>query len=303
MLRLKLAHHLCPGDSLVLSAAIRSLHLTYPGEYVVDVDCTARELYDGNPDVQRFQGHDIWGEVHYDSINRSDQEPHHFAEAMCRGVAKIIGKPVPLQTNRPVLILSDNEKDWSGVLKDIAPEPIPFGVISSGGKRDYTAKIFGNTIAQGVVDHFAGRIQFVQTGTGNELHTPLRGVINFIDRTSVRDLARVAHHASFAVGGVTLLMHVCAALAVPYVAMLGGREPRSWTTYPTQIDLSAHGCLDCCRDRACWKSRVVPLGDHTPNDRSLCVLPVAQAGGETIPRCHQLIGSAGIISAIDRLGL
>ena len=34
------------------------------------------------------------------------------------------------------------------------------------------------------------------------------------------------------------------------------------------------GTLPCCRDTACWKSRVVKLGDGAEQDQSLCDAPV-----------------------------
>lgn len=300
-IRVRLAHHLSPGDSLALSAAIRSLHTAYPGEYVVDLDCTARELYQNNPDVVKLTEWGLFGEVHYNSINKANEEPHHYLEAMCRGVSDIVKRPVPLAVNRPVLVLSEAEKEWSGPLLEIAPEPVPFALVSCGHKRDYSCKGFGPSIAQEVVDHFRGRIQFAQIGTSNEVHPKLDGVVDLIDRTDIRGLARLAYHSQFGVGPVTLLQLIYAALSKSYLCMAGGREARSWLTFPSQIDLSAHGMLDCCRLTSCWKSRVVPLGDNSPGDRSLCSLPVVMSGGETIPRCHQLVGSGGIVAAIDRL--
>lgn len=210
--------------------------------------------------------------------------------------------PSPLATNRPVLVLSDSEKEWSWVLEQISPTPTPFALINYCGERDHSCDIFGPTIGQEVVGHYAKWIRFVQVVTSNELHTPSKNVTNLIGRTTIRDLARLAHWSRFGLGPVTLLQLVYAALSKPHLCMTGEREARSRVTFPSQIDLSARGMLPYCQSTSCWKSRVVPLNDGFTGDRSFCGMLVIMSRGETVPKWHQLVGSHGIIIAVvDRL--
>ena len=303
--KLVLAHHRAPGDSLVLSAAIRSLHIQYPGEYVVGLDVTAGgELYLNNPDVCDVDRAGAqFAEIEYGLINQSNQVPVTFMAAFAADLSRIIGRPLSLNTNRPHIVLSDQEKQWKSRVEEILGQKTPYALINAGHKRDYTVKGWGHSNYQRLVDKTRDRIQWVQVGTSNEVHKPLDGVINQIDKTTIRELIRLAYHADFAVGPTTLLQHVCAALQKPYVAILSGMEPLAWSSpYHTQISLSAHGRLPCCRDGACWKARVAPLGDNAVSDApgKLCELPIYN-GAETIPSCMAMITVDRVVEAVEQL--
>ena len=62
---------------------------------------------------------------------------------------------------------------------------------------------------QAVVDHFRGRIQFVQCGEAGKghVHPPLEGVINLVGRTDLRQIVRLIYHAQGIVCPVTFFMH------------------------------------------------------------------------------------------------
>jgi ADP-heptose:LPS heptosyltransferase len=121
----------------------------------------------------------------------------------------------------------------------------------------------------------------------------LRGVIDLLGKTDPRQLIRLVYHSSGGVGPSTFLQHLCAAWQKPYVCLLGGREPVAWVQYPKQTTLHSIGQLDCCRDRACWKSRVVPLGDRSEQDRSLCSNPRGR-----IPLCLDRIEPRKVAESI-----
>ena len=48
---------------------------------------------------------------------------------------------------------------------------------------------------QQVVDHFRGKILFVQVGDTSHNHRPLRGVLDLRGKTDLRQLVRLVHHA------------------------------------------------------------------------------------------------------------
>jgi ADP-heptose:LPS heptosyltransferase len=131
--------------------------------------------------------------------------------------------PLQLQTNRPALYLSDQEK------KTPLVEP-PYFVVNGGTKTDYTAKAWAGYAA--VVEHFRGRVPFVQIGERHHRHEPLAGAVNMIGKTTPRQLFQLIYHGLGGLGPTTFLQHVHAALGKFYVCILGGREPKWWADYP-----------------------------------------------------------------------
>lgn len=293
--RILLRQNQSPGDVLVLSAAIESLHICFPGKYLTGYSGTAPEIFNNNPRITRGLGaHD--SEVmpcEYPAIHQSDNRPIHFMAGFCEDLARKINEPLQLCVKRPYLYLSDQEK----VTKDF---PFPYAVIICGHKQDFTAKHYGRKTAQEIVDHFAGRLKFIQVGEAGHCHKPLNNVIDLIGKTKTRQLITLCYHSVLGVGPETFLHHIYAALEKPYVCYIGGRMPISWQTYPTAVMLGAHGLLPCCQKRSCQMCRTVPLNDGDSKDKSLCVLPVI-SGDETIPKCMELIGSKPAINAIEAM--
>lgn len=298
--RLYLRNYQCPGDALVMTAALESLHRQYPGEYVVGVETTCQEIWQNNPGVSpvpAYQSQII--DMQYPAVHQAGSRHCHFMQGFCEYLGTKIGRPLPLLVNRPSLYLTDDEKNNPlEVVKDIGP----YCVLNAGHKMDFTAKFGGSGLWQRVVDHFRGRLTFVQVGEANQyhLHKPLDGVLNLIGKTpKYRDFFRLVQHSVMGAGPVSFLLHVCGALGRPYIALAGGREEITWEAYSTTQYLHTLGQLDCCREKSCWKSRTVPLGDGNVNDKSLCKLPVIQ-DGENVPRCLEMIGSDGVIRSIEQ---
>jgi len=48
---------------------------------------------------------------------------------------------------------------------------------------------------QQVVDHFSGKIQFVQIGAQCDVHSSLRGVVDLRGKTNLRELVRLVYHS------------------------------------------------------------------------------------------------------------
>ena len=175
---------------------------------------------------------------------------------------------------------------------------VPFWIVVAGGKFDFTAKWWDVARWQAVVDHFAGRILFVQVGESGHHHPGLRGVLDLRGKTDLRQFIRLMHHAQGVVCPVTFAMHLAAAVEVrgkceayprgmprnrPCVVIAGGREPAQWEAYPHHQYIHTNGALRCCDNGGCWKSRTVPLGDGDKKDESLCVDVVDLATGARKP--------------------
>lgn len=299
-----LNNHQSPGDILALTAAVHSLHSRYPGQFRTAVRTTAPELWLHNPQITPLGDPGATGiRCRYPLIHRSNQEPITFLHAFCRDLGDQLGVPLPPAINRPVLYLSAEERGWVHQVRQhvAAGRDQPFWLLNAGLKSDFTAKGWPLESFQEVVDRLRGRVQFVQIGAAEHRHPKLRGVIDFVGRTTLRELVRLAYHAQGGVGPSTLLQHLCAAWQKPYVCLLGGREPTAWVNYPQQITLHTIGQLECCRDGACWKSRVEPEGDGDEKDApdKLCRQPVFGLQ-RPAPRCLALIQPAEVVAAIER---
>lgn len=254
--KLLLKTHLPPGDICTLSSAIYSLHTQYPGMYETDVDVIHPAIFEHNPHITKFDKPDLTLEMEYDIINRCNQVSYPFLYGYVHFLADKLNIKLDLQCNKPILYLSDEEKQWVSQVHEITGSPMPYWIIVNGGKHDYTTKVY--PFYQEIVDKLLGKVLFVQIGKSSDyLHRPLRNVINLIDKTDLRQLIRLVYHSAGGVGSVTLLQHLCAAFDKPYMCLNGGREPTTWiSNYPKQLTFSTFGVLDCCKNTACWKSKV-----------------------------------------------
>lgn len=287
-----LKNHLSPGDVLVMTAAIHSLHRQHPGKFITAVDTTANALFENNPDVTPIEdvralgGEEI--QMHYPEIQRSNERGITFMQAYTEFLASVLGVEIPLLTNRPHIYLSHKERTWMDQVHEATGRKQKFWLIQCGRKNDFTAKFWGTQNYQRVVDSLRGRVLFVQVGAAEHHHPTLKNVLNLTGKTDLRQLVRLCWHAQGVVCGVTLLQHLAAALEKPSVVILGGREPQSWYgAYPKQQLLHTIGALPCCRSGGCWKSRVEKLNDGSDCDNSLCENPIL--GEETLPKCMCLI--------------
>lgn len=196
-------------------------------------------------------------------------------------------------------------------VQEITKEPLPFWIIVAGGKGDFTIKWWDSARWQQVVDHFRGKIFFVQVGEAKHWHPPLKNVLDLRGRTDLRQLVRLVYHAQGVLSPVTMMMHLAAAVEVkggrpknrPCVVVAGGREPSQWEAYPHHQFIHMNGALFCCDNGGCWKSRTIPLGDGDEKDKHLCidVVPETAPGMRSLPlpRCMDLITSDEVTRRIE----
>ncbi|MGA8574168.1 MAG: glycosyltransferase family 9 protein [Candidatus Cybelea sp.] len=289
----------------MLTAAVRDIHLLHPGEFCTDVRTSAPDLWQNNPFITRLDGrHTETIDCHYPLIHRSNQEPWHFIHGFQQYLSDKLGISLHPTAFRGDIHLSSLEKSWISQVHEVVGSDMPFWIIVSGGKTDYTAKLWSVPRLQAVVDRFARRVAFVQVGEAGHNHPDLSGVIDLRGKTDLRQLIRLVHHAQGVLSPVTLVMHLAAAVEVkggfpknrPCVVVAGGREPPQWETYPHHQFLHRVGCLSCCDNGGCWKSRVVALGDGDEKDRpeNLCVDVV-----NDLPRCMDMIRESDVVRAVE----
>ncbi len=306
--RLVLRNFQSPGDIVMLTAAVRDLHQAYPGAFLTDVRTPCPALWENNPYISSIADDDERAEqieCHYPLIHTSNQLPHHFVQGFTAFLADSLQVPIKTTAFKGDIHLSAREKTWISQVHEIVGSNVPFWIVVAGGKRDFTIKWWDHDRFQAVVDHFRGRILFVQAGEAGHHHPPLRGAINLVGATNLRQLVRLIYHAQGVLCPVTLHMHLAAAIEVkgrfpknrPCVVVAGGREPPQWEAYPHHQFIHTIGALPCCDNGGCWKSRTVALGDGDPNDKpqSRCVSPVGD-----LPRCMDMISPEEVIARIER---
>jgi ADP-heptose:LPS heptosyltransferase len=296
-----------PGDVVMLTGAVRDLHLAYPGQFLTDVRTSCPAIWENNPYLTRLSEDDRSIEIvdcQYPLINQSNSAPYHFIHGFIAHLNERLGLCIRPTMFRGDIHISPLEKTWFSQVEEIVHWPQPFWIVVAGGKRDYTIKWWHPFRFQQVIDHFRGRILFVQVGESGHVHPPLRNVIDLRGKTDLRQLIRLVYHAQGVLCPVTLLMHLAAAIETrsgapvnrPCVVVAGGREPPHWEAYSHHQFLHRVGALRCCENGGCWKSRVVPLGDGDEKDRpeNCCVDVVGD-----LPRCMDLITAEDVIRAIE----
>ena len=298
------------GDVVVCTAAIRDLHRAYPEEFQTDYTGSASELFENNPYIHKFSSNEGVETItlEYPAINSSNQKPIHFIEAYHEFLSDKLSLPIPVTEFKGDIHLSEDEKQWTNQVQSITKYEVPFWIIISGGKYDFTCKWWDNKRYQKVVDELRGEILFVQVGANDHHHPPLKGAIDLRGKTNNRQLVRLVYHSSGVVCPVTGIMHMAAAIPTknnkfpnrPCVVVAGGREPFSWEHYPSHQFLHTQGMLSCCQTGGCWKSRVEPRNDGSKQDSSLCSMPVTSEGGVTIPKCMDMVTSEDVVRSIRK---
>lgn len=310
MRRLVLRSFQSPGDVLMLTAAIRDLHVAAPGQFQTDVRTSADALFENNPRVTRLNEGDGGVEsldMHYPLIHQSNQRPYHFIHGYAQYLEERLGLRIPVTRFAGDVHLSSAEKQLPPPGKELGI-PEHFWIIMAGGKHDFTAKWWNPASYQAVVDHFRGRLQFVQCGEAGHWHPPLTGVINLLGKTNTREFVRLMYHADGVVCPVTFAMHLAAAVETkpgrprirPCVVIAGGREPKHWEAYPQHQFLDTIGMLPCCSEGGCWKSRCQLVGDGDPKDHhDVCVSPVQVRPDLRIAKCMEMITPEDVIHRIE----
>jgi len=297
----------------MLTAAVRDLHKSHPGEYLTDVRTSATQLWENNPYITPLKENDDDVEVikcEYPLINQSNEGQYHFIHGYRKFLEERLNIAIKPTKFKGDVYISALEKSWYSQVQEITREYTKFWLIVSGGKLDYTCKWLDSNRLQQVVGHFMGKIQFVQVGDKNHRHPRLSNVIDLVGKTDIRQLVRLMYHADGVICPVTFLMHLAAAVETkpgrpinrPCVVIAGGREPTQWEAYPHHQYLHTNGCLPCCDNGGCWKSRLVPIEDGDKKDapENLCLRPVKTESGVTISKCIDMISTADIVRAIEK---
>jgi len=296
-----------PGDVVMLTAAVRDLHRSHPGRFVTDVRTPCPALWENNPYITAIR-EDEPGvrniDCEYPLVHTSNQLPYHFIHGFRKHLESQLGIRIPPTDCRGDIHLSDAERAWMSQVEEHRGIGARFWIVVAGGKYDFTAKWWATDRYQAVIDHFRGRLLFVQVGEQQHHHPRLHHTLDLRGRTTLRQLIRLVHHADGVLCPVTLVMHLAAAVETragrparrPCVVVAGGREPVHWEAYSWHQFVHTVGALPCCAAGGCWRSRVQPLGDGDAKDGpdQLCV--DVRRG---LPACMDLITPEDVIRRIE----
>lgn len=321
---LMLSNYQAIGDIVIMTAAVRDFVIAHGDKYRVNVSTPFPDLWtaheyldtsvtDETPGVQHVK-------VGYDwCVNHSNQSPYNFIHGFHIDIAQKLGIPwFPVTEFGGHVPLTQEETSWISMIHEhYTHKDTPYWLIVNGGKPDYTAKHWLSEYAQQVVNSYRNKIQFVQIGTRDysHMHDDLKGVINLVGKTDIRQLVRLIYHAQGIVTPITGAMHLSAAIPTrddhppkrACVTICGGREPHQFIDYANHQTLHTNGVLPCCDNGGCWKSRTVPLGvggaDEDRLDRELCIdtvpWPENNKRGRPVQRCMTLITPSMVTRAID----
>jgi len=303
MRKLKLRSFQSPGDIVMLTAAIRDLHRSHPGEFLTSVDTSCNALFENNPYISTFSpGTEV--EVincEYPLVNASNSCGKHFIHGYIDDLNHKLGLKINLTEFKGDIYLSEQERNWTPQVEELTGDNTPYWIINAGGKFDFTNKWWASDRYQQVVNKLQGKVRFVQIGEVGHMHKPLDNVVNLIGKTDLRQLVRLIYHAQGVLCPVTAVMHLAKAVPLKQeqamrgcVVIAGGREPVQWEAYPEHRFLHRVGQLSCCKFGGCWKSRVVPLNDGDEKDESLCEKPI-----NGLPACMDMITADEVVAAIQ----
>jgi ADP-heptose:LPS heptosyltransferase len=294
------------GDIVVLTAALRDLHLAYPKRFLTDVRTSCDELWQHNPYITPLREGDKGVEIidcEPDLIRDCNRTPYHYIQAYSEFLNARLDLQIKPTAFHGDIHVTEVEKSWFSQVHELTGEDTPFWIIVAGGKNDITIKWWSSERYQQVVDHFRGKILFVQVGELQDHHPALNGVIDLRGKTDLRQLLRLVYHSQGVLCGVTGLMHLAAAVERkeradhdrPCVVVAGGREPPQWETYPAHQFIHNVGMVPCSAG-GCWRSRVRPLGDG--NERDLPNQICEDVVGD-LPRCMDLITAGDVIGRVE----
>jgi ADP-heptose:LPS heptosyltransferase len=338
--KLLLVTYLSPGDLTVFTATIRDLHKAYPNQFLTDIDVSRPAIFENNPYItkldwhkedpkegetipphENYSGHRIIKHdqeieiirCNYDgnypgSINKSCTGVHHFLFGYIHDLERKINKIIPLTEFRGDIHISELEKSWISQIEEMGIKN-KFWIMMAGGKFDFTCKWWNPKKYQAIVDHFKGKLLFVQCGEINHFNPKLKGVINLVGKTDLRQFIRLMYHSSGVICPVTFAMHLSAAVPMkngskfrPCIVLAGGREPTQWEAYPYHQFLHRCGVIDCSMidDKiGCWRSRCQTVGDGDKKDNNICSRPVTTHGIK-IPKCMDMISAEEVITLIEQ---
>lgn len=318
--RVILQNFQAPGDVVMITAAVRDLHINHPGKFLIDVRTSSMSIWESNPYLTPLEESDPRVEIYkleYPLIHSSNQGPWHFSEAFTEEIEDKLGVRIKQRIGKGDIHIGPNEEVWGKTerqswFSEYGYDPeINYWILNAGWKNDFTCKMWPTERYQQLVDAFRDKIVFVQVGHSAHNHPTLDGVINLVGKTDDRQLIRLVWSSGGVVTPVSYPMTLAAAVPVragkcmgqpnrPCVVIAGGREPNQWQAHGNHQFIHCCGALPCCPTGGCWASRVKPVGDNDEKDRrNMCKYVVKSEEGHELAYCMDMITADEVIRRMN----
>src|SRR5262249_22465014 len=134
---------LSPGDIVMMSAAVRDLHRTHPGQFLTDVRTACPDLWENNPHITPLhEGSPGVEEIacSYPLIDRSNEAPYHSLHGFIAFLNERLGITYGPTAFKGDIHLSEQEKAWYSQVHEVTGEDTPFWMVAAGGKYDVSIK-------------------------------------------------------------------------------------------------------------------------------------------------------------------
>ena len=262
-----------PGDSIVLTGAIRDLVLQHSDKFRVSVSTNSHSVWYNNPHIKPPIESCQFFDLKYDQeMTRGNSGPHHthFLTGFHNILSKLLGVPIVPTLARPDLHVLPEESH--------PPVGKPYWVIFPGHKRDIPLKAWPSIYWQQLVEQLYGwGIKCVQVGREDMENPSISGVESLVGKTSLRELFALIRDAEGVICGITQGIHIAAALEKPCVVLGGGRESWWWEAYVNENEgfgpasgtirvphryLHTFGMFPCCERVGCHKQALFPSRRH-----------------------------------------
>ena len=256
------------GDVCLFTIVVESLMKMFPDQFAVDVTGKfTQEIFRNNPHITKLV-HSEASHIDFEHKDKylMDKGSITHQEAVCRYVSEKLKIDLKPQFNRPIFYLTpeENRRRISVKVGDVVSViDGPYAFINAGWKDDIEVKWYPRY--QEVVNDLKKlypRLTIIQVGSKDYHprsakinHPPLEGVVDMRGRwdTDAWEFILAANQAEFGIGPTSFIKHVFSGLGRPYVCVIPGDEPLSWTWSPGVKYITRYGQLPCCQFGACYK--------------------------------------------------
>ena len=291
MTKLILKQMQSPGDLLMLTVAIRDLHLNYPGWFETDVVSCYPEVFFNNEYINylpKQEGIEVIDLDYGPYLHKLRKRGLHFSDCFIHILNEKLDLRIRKSTSKPHLNLTYNELSKRLFLEKFDIRK-PYWIINAGIKNDIPLKQYPPYMYQKAIDLIKSHSNFhcdiVQTGNDHHIHPRLDGVINMVGKTNnLRDYFSLVYHSEGCIGPVSMQMHLAAAFDKPCIVLAGGREEPSWEKHNGHVYLNSIGDLDCCQYEGCWKKNLADCVTINNDNR--------------YPKCMMLISPESIVNEV-----
>lgn len=271
-----------PGDILTFTRSVIDFKQSYP-EWEIDVRTPCPEIWENCPYLTPLSENDPDVEIYtieYPDINNSGWSGIHYTDAFRLDIERKVGVNIKKTSYLPEIWISDLEKSWINQVICEFGWNGPFWLLNGGRKQDNELKQYHRwqEVVDLLNDFFKDKVKIVQIGNKNHVHPPLKGVLNLVGKTDLRQLIRLAYWSEGLIGPLSFQFVLAAALRKPGVVVAAGKEGVNWHIYPHIRHLYTNGSLDCCKWDGCWKG----------GEKGECLKKI-KINAEDVPLCFEMI--------------